>query len=75
MVYRLIEWNGLLYIVVGIGFDHTQDPPDVFYAVPLEDTLFSSVLLNIDFIRIPFSEALEITDQNRIRAIWILYGK
>ncbi len=74
MTYRLIEWQGDIYIVLGISYNAKYDPPDVFYAVPIEESLFESVMLQSIRI-IPFSESIEITDEARIRAIWILYGK
>jgi hypothetical protein len=74
MTYRLIEWHGEIYVVLGISYDTKYDPPDVFYAVPVQETLIRSIMLQT--IRtIPFSEATEITDEARIRAIWILYGR
>lgn len=74
MKFRVIEWQGELYIVVGLGYDEYSDPPDVFYAVPLEYSLIRSLLVSSYTVIIPISEAIEITDQNRIKAIWILYG-
>ena len=75
MTYRLIEWYGDIYVVLGISYSAKYDPPDVFYAVPIQDTLLRSVILTQVIRIIPFSEATEITDEARIRAIWILYGK
>lgn len=73
MKIRIIEWLGDLYLVVGFGYDSHCDPPDVLHAVPLEDTLIRSILVYKDFIKIPLSEAIEITDEKRIRAILVLF--
>lgn len=74
MSFRLILWNDSYFIVTGIGYDLICDPPDVFYAVPLNGTLARSVLTNLHPIKIPFTEAVEITDKNEISSILILYG-
>lgn len=75
MNFRLIEWHQSIYIVLGIGYNKRYDPPDVFYVTPLTNTLVRSILLNLELIEVPFSEAEEITDLARIQTIWILYGK
>ena len=74
MKYRVVEWQAEIYIVLGIGTDSQFDPPDCYYAVPLKYSIFRSIILNKDLVKIPFSEAIEITDENKIRAILILYG-
>ncbi len=76
MDYRFVEWRGEIYIVLGIGYDTRIDPPDVFHAVPLENrSIISSLLHNPGIVKIPFTEAIEITDKNRIFAIWTLFGR
>lgn len=72
--YRLIEYLSEIFLVVGIGYDSRFDPADVFYCVKLEDSLFKSLMKPHELI-IPLSKALEITDENRLLAIWTLYGK
>lgn len=76
MDYRFVEWRGELYIVLGIGYDTRIDPPDIFTAVPFtgKDSFFKTVVEAPGLVKIPFSEAVEITDEKRIRAIWILFG-
>ncbi len=74
MKFRLIEYQTFIFIVVGIGYNRNYIPPEVFYCVPLEDTIYKSVLTNIDVIEIPLSQVTEITDKKRIQAIWVLYG-
>lgn len=75
MDFRFIEWRGELYIVLGIGYDSRIDPPDVFTAVPFDGrSLYQSVLNMPGIVKIPFTEAVEITDEKRLRAIWILFG-
>lgn len=75
MDFRFVEWRGELYIVLGIGYDSRIDPPDVFTAVPFNGrSLYMSVLNAPGIVKIPFTEAVEITDEKRLRAIWILFG-
>jgi hypothetical protein len=74
MKHRFIEWRGSIFIVVGLGYTNC-DPPDCYYAVPLTSSIVKSTLNSLQTIRIPFSEAKEITDRKRINAIWILYGE
>jgi hypothetical protein len=61
--------------VIGIGQDTKFDPPDVYYCILLENSLIADVLRAIDTVIIPFSEAIEITDKNRVKAINILFGR
>lgn len=75
MDIRLVEWRGELYIISGIGYDTRIDPPDVFIGVPFDGTsLLRSMICAPGIVKIPFSEAIEITDEKKIRAIWILFG-
>lgn len=75
MDFRFVEWRGELYIVLGIGYDSRIDPPDVFTAVPFDGrSLYRSILNMPGIVKIPFTEAVEITDEKRLRAIWILFG-
>lgn len=76
MDFRFVEWRNELYIVLGIGYDTRIDPPDVFIAVPFtgEESLFRSILNAPSTVKIPFTEAIEITEEKRLRAIWILFG-
>jgi hypothetical protein len=75
MHFRFIEWNKDIYVVLGIGYDQRMDPPDVFICVPLENqSIYRTVLTHPGLIKIPIAEAIEITEEKRIRAIWTLYG-
>lgn len=75
MDYRFVEWRGEIYIVLGIGYDTQIDPPDVFHCVPLEShSVIRSLLEFPGIVKIPFTEAIEITDKKRIYAIWVLFG-
>ena len=74
MKVRLVEWQEDIYLVLGIGYDQYSDPPDVYLAIPLKDTIIRSLLINPDLIKIPFSEALEITDEKKVKTILILFG-
>jgi hypothetical protein len=75
MKYRLIEWRGEVYVVVGIGYDVTRDPPDVYHCYLLEHSLLRTSLQSKWPTIISFSEAVEITDKKKIQTIWILYGE
>ena len=75
MDFRVIEWFGHFYVIISTGFDPFNDPPDVFYAVPLHKSLIRSVLLAPNLVKIPFCEAVEITDKRVITAIYVLYGR
>jgi len=75
MNFRVVLWQSAIFIVLGIGYNKRFDPPDVFYAVPLKDSLVKSIITNLELTEIPFHEATEITDKSVIKAIWILYGK
>lgn len=74
MKVRLVEWQEDIYLVLGIGYDQLADPPDVYLAIPLKDTIIRSLLINPDLIKIPFSEAVEITDEKKVKTIFILFG-
>ncbi len=76
MDYRFIEWRGELYIVLGIGYDTRIDPPDIFVAVPYngKQSFFRTVFEAHGMVKIPFTEAIEITEEKRIRAILVLFG-
>lgn len=75
MEFRFIEWHGDIYIVLGIGYNQQIDPPDVFICVPLENqSIYRSVINPPGLIKIPFTEANEITEEKRIIAIWALFG-
>lgn len=75
MEFRFIEWRNDIYIVLGIGYDSRQDPPDVFICVPLENqSIYRSVINPPGLVKIPIAEAMEITEEKRIRAIWALFG-
>lgn len=74
MKFRFIEFEGDIYLVVGIGYDGTYDPPDIFYAVLLEHSITRSLLFYRNSRKIPFSEATEIEDKNKIELIRVLFG-
>lgn len=72
---KFIEWQESVFIVIGVGHDTKFDPPEVYYCILLEKSLITDILLAKDTIVIPFSQAIEITDKNRIKAINILFGR
>ena len=76
MKFRFIEYQGDLYVVLGITYDKMQECPDCFVAAPVDkknSTLFKAAL-ELYTINIPFSQAIEITNKNRLKAIMVLYG-
>lgn len=73
MEYRLLEYEGEIYLVVGFGYDLKYDPPEVFHCVKLRDSLFRSLMVPYEIV-IPLSEAVEITDEKRSLVILALYG-
>ncbi len=75
MKIRFIEYNGDMYVVVGFAYEVRFDPPECYVAVPLRDTVMRSVLLGLDTITIPFCDAVEVSDINRVKALLVLYGK
>ena len=75
MDFRFVEWNGEIYIVLGIGYDRRQDPPDVFICVPLEkESIYKTAITAPGLIKIPIIQAVEITEKKRLLAIWALFG-
>jgi hypothetical protein len=75
MNIRFIEYDENIYIVLGIGYDDRYDPPDVFIAIPLKEAVYRSLITETNEIIIPIVEAVEITDKNRVLALWVLFGK
>jgi hypothetical protein len=81
MKLRFIEYHQSIYIVIGITYDSDYHYPAAhlplaFVAVPLGErhrTVYSA-LLDAYSIKIPFEDATEITDKNRIGALMVLYG-
>lgn len=73
MNIRLVEWHSAIYIVIGIGYESFSDPPDVYHAIPLTNSIMKDIILNRNVISIPLSEAIEITDKNRVNAILVLF--
>lgn len=74
MDLRFLEYYGEIYVVVGMGYDCSIDPPDVFYCLKLEDSIIRTVISYQNVVKLPISEVIEITDINRIKTLWILYG-
>lgn len=76
MKIRFIEFEGDIYVVVGITYDTNSIYPECFTAVPLSSYNYSifKAMLQIDTINIPIDEAIEITDKNQILTLLVLYG-
>lgn len=75
MKVRFIEYCGEIYIVIGISYDSNIDPPEAFHCVPLEHSITRSMITYLHIMSIPVSQAVEITDIKRIRALLVLYGE
>lgn len=74
MKFRFIEYDTRIYLVRGIGYDTRFDPPEVFHCVEVTENAWRS-LLSLTEVIIPVSRATEITNKNRILAIWTLFGR
>ena len=75
MKMTFIEYRGDIYIVVGIGHISTNIiSPEFFEVVPLVDHSLVRSSLQLSTLYVPFSEAIEITDKNRLIALMVLYG-
>lgn len=76
MKMRFIEYEGDIYVVIGITYDSTKAYPECFVAVPLKDAEKSPTraMLSLYTLTIPFIEAKEICDKNRLISLMVLYG-
>lgn len=74
MKFRFIKYLTDIYLVVGMGYDSRNECPEFFEAIPLETNLFRAVI-HQHVVRIPFSQAIEITDKNTLMNLLVLYGK
>lgn len=74
MKIRLIKFNDIIYVVVGIGYESKFDPPETYYAVPLQESLYRDLIMSHVAVKIPMSQAIEITDKNKIKALLVLFG-
>jgi hypothetical protein len=77
MKLRFVEYAGSVYIVVGMGyglFDSIESHVLFFDVVPINEyKLIRSALYPMS-MKVPFSEAIEITDKKRLLALKVLYG-
>lgn len=74
MRYRFIEYEGNIYVVVGIGYGPDGIDPYYFMGSLLNRSGIISASLEPHTIAIPFDEAIEITSKIRLLALRILYG-
>lgn len=74
MKIRLIKFRDVLYIVIGIGYESKFDPPETYYAVPLKESIYRDLILANIVEKIPVSQAIEITDKNKVKALLVLFG-
>jgi hypothetical protein len=76
MKLTFIEYKGNIYIVVGIGYcSGNPKSPEFFEVVPLVDHNLIKSSFGLSTLHVPFSEAIEITDKNRLIALMVLYGR
>lgn len=73
MKLRFIEWRGAIYIVMGIGHNSEFDPPETYYTIPLSTPMIQKIITAENLVKIPMSEAIEITDKQRIKVLYILF--
>lgn len=76
MKIRFIEYQNDIYIVLGITYDSRFTYPDCFVVVPLDKhnpSIFKTIF-DSHTLLVPFIEAKEITDKNRIISLMVLYG-
>lgn len=76
MNLRFIEYRGDIYVVIGITYDCRYRNPECFTAVPIDNfnkSVFKAAL-SLYTLNIPFAEAIEITDKNRLLSLMVLYG-
>lgn len=74
MKIRLIKFQDIIYVVIGIGYESKFDPPETYYAVPLKESIYRDLILTNIVEKIPISQAIEITDKNKIKALLVLFG-
>lgn len=76
MKMRFIEYEDDIYVVIGITYDASRAYPECFVAVPLKDAERSATraMLSLHTLTIPFVEAKEISDKNRLISLMVLYG-
>lgn len=74
MKIRLIKFHDTIFIVIGIGYEAKFDPPETYYAVPLESSIYKDLIYSNFITKIPVSQAIEITDINKIKALLVLFG-
>lgn len=76
MKFRFIEYQGDLYLVVGITYDNTKEYPDCFVITPIDKTttkLTRTALIG-NTLTIPIAYVKEITDKNKLLTLMVLYG-
>jgi len=73
---RLVKWEGLLFAVVGYGYDRSHPPGEFFECVLIQDFLkfLKAIPGESDTVMIPVEEAEEIEDKNTIEMLLVLYG-
>ena len=74
MKLRLIKFQDTIFIVIGIGYESKFDPPETYYAVPLQESIYRDLIMAHLVVKIPMSQAIEITDKNKVKALLVLFG-
>ena len=76
MKIRFLEYKKDLYISVGITYDSSLECPECFVAVRVDDIKpnIARSMLDAHTVKIPFSQATEITNKNKLLALMVLYG-
>jgi len=76
MLLRFIEFQGDIYLVVGLTYEHRFDPPECYVAVHITKAKsnITRALIENYSVKIPLAYAMEITDKKRLRALMVLYG-
>ena len=74
MKLRLIKFQDIIFMVVGIGYESKFDPPETYYAIPLKESIYRDLIMAHLVVKIPMSQAVEITDKNKVKALLVLFG-
>jgi hypothetical protein len=71
---RFIKFQDIYFVVVGIGYESKFNPPETYYAIPVRESLYRDLVLAHVVVKIPMSQAIEITDKNKVKALLVLFG-
>jgi len=74
MKFRFIEYERDIYIVIGMGYDHSNICPEYFICVPLTKRGLFKASLQVQTIKIALDDAIEITSKSKLSILKVLYG-